>query len=56
MGASAVGNGQPNTWSLMYLKLPLKLAKIAACALDKNTILISGGIYGQSTEDGNGGE
>jgi hypothetical protein len=54
MGASAVGNGSPNTWSLMYIKMPLKLAKLAACALDKNTILICGGIYGQSGDEGFG--
>jgi N-acetylneuraminic acid mutarotase len=50
MGASSIGNSQPNTWSLMYVKMPLKLAKLAAVALDKSTILICGGIYGQSEE------
>ena len=40
----------------MYVKLPLKLAKLAAVALDKQTILICGGIYGQSSEDGYGGD
>jgi hypothetical protein len=37
----------------MYVKMPLKLAKLAAVALDKQTILICGGIYGAS-EDGMG--
>jgi hypothetical protein len=39
----------------MYVKMPLKLAKMAAVALDKQTILICGGIYG-SSEDGAYGE
>jgi len=51
MGASAIGGGQPNVWSLMYVKMPLKLAKLAAAAIDKNTILIVGGIYGNSSEE-----
>ncbi len=46
MGASSIGGGQPHVWSLMYVKMPLKLAKLSAAAIDKNTILIIGGIYG----------
>lgn len=32
--------------------MPLKLAKLAAAPIDKNSILIIGGIYGSATDDG----
>lgn len=32
--------------------MPLKLAKLAAAPLDKNSILIIGGIYGSVNEEG----
>ena len=51
MGASSIGGGHPHVWSLMYVKMPLKLAKLSAAAVDKNTILIIGGIYGGSSSD-----
>ena len=35
----------------MYVKMPLKLAKLSAAAIDKNTILIVGGIYGGNQDD-----
>ena len=41
-----------NTWTLIYAKMPLKLAKLAAAPMDKNSILIVGGIYGAVNEDG----
>lgn len=41
-----------NTWTLIYTKMPLKLAKLAAAPIDKNSILIIGGIYGSATDDG----
>lgn len=34
--------------------MPLKLAKMAAAAVDKTSVLIIGGIYGSSTNDGFG--
>ena len=37
----------------MYVKMPLKLAKLSAATIDKNTILIVGGIYGGNQEDEN---
>jgi hypothetical protein len=49
MGASSIGGGQPHVWSLMYVKMPLKLAKLSAATIDKNTIFIAGGIYNGST-------
>lgn len=41
-----------NTWTTLYTKMPLKLAKLAAAPIDKNCILIIGGIYGNANEDG----
>lgn len=35
----------------MYVKMPLRLAKLSAASIDKNTILIVGGIYGGSSTD-----
>ena len=35
-------------WSILYIKLPLKIAKLGAAALDRQTILIAGGIYGDT--------
>jgi N-acetylneuraminic acid mutarotase len=42
----------PNTWTLLYTKMPLKLAKLAAAPIDKTSIMIVGGIYGSSTDEG----
>jgi hypothetical protein len=50
MGASTFGGGQPRVWSLMYVKMPLKLAKLSAATVDKNTIIIVGGIYGGNSD------
>jgi hypothetical protein len=36
----------------MYVKMPLKLAKLAAAAVDKSSIIIIGGLYGQTNEEG----
>jgi hypothetical protein len=44
MGASSIGGGQPHV-----VKMPLKLAKLSAATIDKNTIFIAGGIYNGST-------
>jgi hypothetical protein len=41
-----------NTWTLIYTKMPLKLAKLAAAPIDKSTIIIVGGIYGSVNEEG----
>ena len=41
-----------NAWVMMYTKMPLKLAKVAAAAVDKGSIMIVGGIYGSASEDG----
>ena len=41
-----------NSWTLIYTKMPLKLAKLAAAPIDKNNILILGGIYGSVNEEG----
>lgn len=35
-------------WTLMYIKLPLKIAKLGAISLDRNSILIAGGIFGDT--------
>jgi hypothetical protein len=32
--------------------MPLKLAKLAAAAIDKNSIMIIGGIYGSANDEG----
>lgn len=39
-------------WTLIYTKMPLKLAKLAAAPVDKNSIMIVGGIYGSVNEEG----
>jgi len=33
-----------DTWVSLYYKLPIPLAKLGACMLDKKTIIIAGGI------------
>jgi len=33
-----------DTWVSLYYKLPIPLAKFGSCAIDKNTIMIAGGI------------
>lgn len=33
-----------DTWVSLYYKLPLPLAKLGACTIDKKTIMIAGGI------------
>ena len=35
-------------WTVLYIKLPLKLAKLSAIALDRQSILIAGGIFGDT--------
>ena len=35
-------------WTLLYVKLPLKIAKLGAVAIDRNSILIAGGIFGDT--------
>ena len=35
-------------WTLQYIKLPLKIAKIGAISIDRNSILIAGGIFGDT--------
>jgi len=42
----------PNTWQLIYTKMPLKLAKLGAAPIDKSSIIIIGGIYGAVNEEG----
>jgi hypothetical protein len=37
-------------WSLLYLKLPLKIAKLGAVSIDRNSIIIAGGIYGDTND------
>ncbi|CDW74857.1 kelch motif family protein [Stylonychia lemnae] len=41
-------NTMLDKWSLLYVKLPLKIAKLGAVALDRNSILIAGGIFGDT--------
>lgn len=40
---------------MLYVKMPLKLAKMAAAAVDKTSVLIIGGIYGNSNNDEHSG-
>ncbi len=35
-------------WTTLYIKLPLKIAKLGAAAIDRTSILIVGGIFGDT--------
>ncbi len=35
-------------WTVLYVKLPLKIAKLGAVTIDRTSILIAGGIYGDT--------
>jgi N-acetylneuraminic acid mutarotase len=35
-------------WNQQYIKLPLKIAKVGAATIDRNSILICGGIFGDT--------
>lgn len=41
-------NTMLDKWTILYIKLPLKIAKLGAVAIDRTSILISGGIYGDT--------
>ena len=41
-------NTMLDKWSLLYVKLPLKIAKLGAIAIDRTSILIAGGIFGDT--------
>ena len=41
-------NSMLDKWTVLYIKLPLKIAKLGAVALDRTSILLSGGIFGDT--------
>lgn len=41
-------NAMADKWILQYIKLPLKIAKLGAAAIDRQSIIIAGGIYGDT--------
>ena len=41
-------NAMLDKWTVLYVKLPLKIAKLGAVTLDRTSILIAGGIYGDT--------
>eukprot|EP00347_Sterkiella_histriomuscorum_P004289 403361015 len=41
-------NTMLDKWTLLYIKLPIKIAKLGAVAIDRTSILIAGGIFGDT--------